>query len=54
MRPETARTCCAFAFVAFIVTGIALFAFGVRDFEPFVAIVCLLILAGFIGATQDD
>lgn len=54
MKPDTARFCASFAFVLFLCTGIALFAFGVRDFEPFVAIVCLLILAGFIGATQDD
>ena len=54
MKADTARFCASFAFVSILCTGIALAAFGVRDFEPFVAIVCLLILAGFIGATQDD
>lgn len=54
MKPDTARTCCAFALVTSVCSAIALAAYGVGDFETYLAIILLAILAGFIGATQDD
>lgn len=53
MNPDTARACCAFAFVASIVTMILLAATSSPDFEGYVACAILAVMALFIGITQD-
>jgi hypothetical protein len=53
MNPDTARACCAFAFVASIVTMILLAATSSPDFEGYVACAILAVMALFIGLTQD-
>ena len=53
MKADTARTCCAFAFVASILTMILLGASGCREFAAYTACVILAIMAAFVGSTQD-
>ena len=53
MNPDTARACCAFAFVASIVTMILLAATSSPYFEGYVACAILAVMALFIGLTQD-
>ena len=53
MTSDTARTCCSFAVVAGMATHVLLFAFGCRDFEAYTAVSILVIMAIFIGRTQD-
>ena len=53
MKPETARTCSAFALVASVITLILLAAAGCKDFEAYVAVVMLAIMAAFVGSTAD-
>jgi len=53
MNADTARTCSAVAVVLSVVTLILLGAAGCRDFEAYVAVTCLAIMAAFIGSTHD-
>ena len=53
MHPDTVRTACSFALVASVVTLVILGASGCRDFESYVAVSILAVMAGFIGSTQD-
>ena len=54
MKADTARTCCAFAFVAAIVAMTLLGASGCREFAAYTACVILAIMATFVGSTQDS
>jgi hypothetical protein len=53
MSADTARFLSSAAFVLCIGGLIFLAAFGCRDFEAYVATICLAIMAAFIGSTQD-
>ena len=53
MTSDTARTCSAYVFVLSIIGLILLGATGCRDFEAYVATLCLAIMAAFVGSTQD-
>ena len=53
MTSDTARTCSAAAVVLSVIALILLGAAGCRDFEAYVAVTCLAIMAAFVGSTQD-
>ena len=53
MHPDTTRTACSFALVASVVTLVILGASGCRDFEAYVAVSILAVMAAFIGTTTD-
>jgi len=53
MKADTARTCCAFSFVAAIATLILLFASGAPGPIPHIACSILAVMSLFIGATQN-
>lgn len=53
MHPDTVRTACSFALVASVVTLVILGASQCRNFEAYVAVAILAIMAAFIGTTTD-
>lgn len=50
---SAARFWASAALIAFVGTGVVIAACGCRDFEAYVAIVVLAIMAGFVATTQD-
>ena len=53
MKADTARFCCAFAFVAALATAPLLWFCGCREFAAYIALAILLILAAFIGIREQ-
>ena len=53
MQPDTIRAGAAFALVLSVIALILVAASGCRDFESYVAIIGLAIMAAFVGSTQD-
>ena len=53
MQPDTIRTGAAFALVLSVIALILVAASGCKDFEAYVVIVGLAIMAAFVGSTQD-
>ena len=53
MNPDTTRTAAAFAVVAAVITLVLLGASGCREFEAYVAVTLLAVMAAFVGSTQD-
>ncbi len=53
MQPETIRTGAAFALVLSIIALVLVGASGCKDFETYLAIIGLAIMAAFVGSTAD-
>ena len=53
MKPDTARFCASFAFVAFTTTLVALFILDVPKPIPHIAAGCLAVMALFIGMREQ-
>ncbi len=53
MKPDTIRFWSSAVVVAMVAVTVLLAAIGCRDFEAYVATVCVGIMAGFVASTQD-